>query len=379
MLVRFRNRAQRVASKASVTLCLVGDVMLGRGIDQVLPHPGPPEIWEAFSRSAHDYVVLAERINGAITKPVAYPYVWGDALSVLRGDRCSARIINLETSITHSEDYAPKGINYRMNPDNVGCLQAAAIDCCVLANNHSLDFGVDGLLETLEVLEKARIQVAGAGYDTASASAPAIFPLPEGPRLLVFAFGCPSSGIPPSWAARVKRPGVNLLPDLSARAAAELAKIVRSVRLPSDLLVASIHWGGNWGYEISEQQSRFARWLIDDPGFHIVYGHSSHHPKALELHHGGLIIYGCGDFINDYEGIPGYEAFRSDLVLMYLPRLQVQTGRFVDMEMIPYRISRFRLQRASDDEAAWLARTIKGVTCPDRIRISGNGSLLLYP
>lgn len=62
------------------------------------------------------------------------------------------RIINLETSITTSEDWAPKDIHYRMHPANIPCLTVAKVDCCVLANNHVLDWGRSGLVETLETL-----------------------------------------------------------------------------------------------------------------------------------------------------------------------------------------------------------------------------------
>jgi Bacterial capsule synthesis protein PGA_cap len=63
-----------------------------------------------------------------------FSYVWGDALDELRRATPQARIINLEASITRSRDYAPKGINYKVNPENIACLIAAQVDCCGLAN-----------------------------------------------------------------------------------------------------------------------------------------------------------------------------------------------------------------------------------------------------
>ena len=72
----------------------------------------------------------------------------------------AARLVNLETSITRSDEYERKGINYRMHPDNVGCLRAARVDVCILANNHMLDYGPKGLIETLETLERAHIRAA---------------------------------------------------------------------------------------------------------------------------------------------------------------------------------------------------------------------------
>ena len=112
-----------------ITLFLCGDVMTGRGVDQVLPHPGDPRIHEPHARSAGMYVELAERAHGPIPRPVDFAYIWGDALEELARVRPGARIVNLETSITRSDDYwRGKGINYRMHPDNVPCLTAAHID-----------------------------------------------------------------------------------------------------------------------------------------------------------------------------------------------------------------------------------------------------------
>ena len=79
-----------------------------------------------------------------------------------------ARIINLETAVTRSSDRANKGINYRMSPENAGCLAAAKIDCCLLANNHVLDWGRAGLLETLTTLQKLNVKAAGAGQRSRS-------------------------------------------------------------------------------------------------------------------------------------------------------------------------------------------------------------------
>src|SRR5437764_3542965 len=167
----------------SVTLALAGDVMLGRGIDQILPHPGDPRLYERYVRDARDYVALAERAHGPIPKPVDETYVWGDALAVLRASPPHVRIINLETSITTSGDFSPKGINYRMNPRNIGCLAAANVDCCVLANNHVLDWGEAGLLETLDTLKSAGMRYTGAGRDAEEAAAPAIVDFDHGSRI----------------------------------------------------------------------------------------------------------------------------------------------------------------------------------------------------
>lgn len=340
-----------------VCLFLCGDVMLGRGVDQILPHPSQPRLYEEYVSSAVGYVRLAEALTGPIPRRVGPDYVWGDALPALQTAQPAARIINLETAITTSSRPWPKGINYRMHPDNIACLTAARIDCCVLANNHVLDWGVAGLVETLVTLRRGGIRTAGAGRDAAEAAAPAAVPLPGGARVLVFGFAVSDSGVPTDWAAGTGKPGVSLLPDLSAATASRLGEAAQRERRKGDLLIASVHWGGNWGYEIRSAHQAFAHGLIDG-GFDLVHGHSSHHAKGIEVYRQKLVLYGCGDFINDYEGISGYEDFRADLAVMYLPELDEATGRLLRLEMLPMQIRRFRLNRPSTDDARWLHQAL---------------------
>src|SRR3970282_521916 len=125
--------------------------------------------------------------HGPIPRGANPAYIWGEALAILCEERPDARIANLETAVTTSLERAAKGINYRMNPANAACLAAARIDCCVLANNHVLDWGAPGLEETLDTLHGAGIRTAGAGRSAAEAAAPAILDAPAGGRVLVFA------------------------------------------------------------------------------------------------------------------------------------------------------------------------------------------------
>jgi poly-gamma-glutamate synthesis protein (capsule biosynthesis protein) len=343
----------------NIKMFMCGDVMTGRGIDQVLPHPSDPLIHESYLKSAMGYVKLAETANGPIRKPVSFGYIWGDALAELKRADPDMRLINLETSVTASNDYwEGKGIHYRMNPQNVAVLTAAGIDVCALANNHVLDWGHAGLLETLATLQKINIKATGAGPNAIAAGAPAVISIDSRHRVVVFSFGLPSSGIPSSWAATPNRPGVNLLGDLGAKFVRHIRKKVQTIKRSGDVAVASIHWGGNWGYDIPRRQIEFAHRLIDDGGVDIVHGHSSHHVKAMEVHKGKLILYGCGDFLNDYEGIGGYEEFRPDLSLMYFVTLDSSTGKLVELQMIATQISRFRIQRASEADTRWLSDTL---------------------
>jgi poly-gamma-glutamate capsule biosynthesis protein CapA/YwtB (metallophosphatase superfamily) len=360
-----------MAAEDDVTLALCGDVMLGRGIDQILPFPGDPRLYESYMDSALGYVRLAEAAHGAMPRGVSFDYVWGAMLADLEELRPQARIANLETSITTSDTPVPKGINYRMHPDNAGCLTAAAFDCCVLANNHVLDWDTEGLLETLATLEGAGIRFTGAGRHAAEAAQPATINIAGNRRVLVFGYGSTSSGIPRNWAATELRPGVNLLPDLSPGTAERIANHVATLRHAGDLVVVSIHWGSNWGYQVTEDQRAFAHALIDAGACNLVHGHSSHHARPIEVYRDRLILYGCGDFLNDYEGVSGYEQYRGDIAMMYLPRLS-HNGAIIDLILLPYRIKRFQLSRASRNDATWLQTTLDRESIPFGCRVALN-------
>ncbi|MFW5924543.1 MAG: CapA family protein [Myxococcota bacterium] len=360
-------------------LFLCGDVMTGRGIDQVLPHSVDPELHEPVVKDARAYIRLAEKVSGALPERVGYEHIWGDALAELERVDPDHRIINLETAVTTSDRWMPKGINYRMHPGNVPCLTAAGLDCCVLANNHVLDWEEAGLMETCRVLQEAGLKTAGAGANAEEARSPAVLTSAGGARVLVFAFAARSSGVPPSWAAGVDAPGVAYLLEPSAETAEAVAAEIRQAREPGDVVVVSVHWGGNWGYAIPPGQRRFARCLIDRHAADVVHGHSSHHPKGIEVHRGRPILYGCGDFLNDYEGISGDEEYRGELVLMYFPHLDARTGRLTRLRMTPLRIRRFRLQRASDEETRWLQQTLDRESEPlgSRVELAPDGRLEL--
>ncbi len=343
----------RMKKLTKIFLC--GDVMTGRGIDQVMPYPSDPIIYESYLKNAKKYIEIAEQKNGVIQKPVNYSYIWGDVLDEIKDVNTDVRIINLETSVTTSNDYwKNKGINYRMHPKNIACLSSAHIDFCSLANNHVLDWGYSGLEQTLETLKKEDLKFSGAGLNVEEAEKPAIFRIYDKTRLIVLSFGLQSSGIPYSWQATEDKPGVSLLADLSATTVQEIKSKISKVKLPGDIVDFSIHWGGNWGYEISFDQIDFAHRLIDEAAVDIIHGHSSHHAKAIEVYKGKPVIYGCGDFINDYEGINGHEAFRGDLSLMYFISMDNRLRKLDKFKMTPVQIKNFRVNRASPEDSRWL-------------------------
>jgi len=364
-----------------VTLFLGGDVMTGRAIDQILPHPGQARIYEQYAQSALYYVELAERANGAISRPVDFSYIWGDALAEFERVRPDARIVNLETAVTtRDEPWPGKFVHYRMHPRNVGCLRAAHIDCCVLANNHVLDWGPGALTQTLDTLHEAGVKTAGAGADRDAAQSPAVLPTKEG-RVLVFSFAGPDCGVPEEWIAGQKRLGIALLPDFSDRTLEPIVRKIAATKKPGDIVVVSIHWGGNWGDAIPEAHRRFAHRLLDAAGVDLVHGHSSHHAKGIEVYRERLILYGCGDLINDYEGIDSPGPWRSDLALLYFARLERATGRLLGLSMTPLRLCRMRLQHATKLEATGLLDMFRreGRELGTRFASSNQGQIVWTP
>jgi len=361
-----------------LTLFICGDVMLGRGVDQILPHPGDPTLRERYVRDARTYVELAEALNGPISPPVDFAWPWGDALQVLDDVGPEVRIVNLETSITRGGEFAPgRSVHYRMHPANVPCLATASPDVTVLANNHVLDFGYRGLQDTLDTLAAARLQAVGAGRDAAQARRPAAVTVEGGRRVVVFSFGMASSGIPRAWAATEARAGIDFLPGPSKARAAEIADRIRQVKRAGDAVVASVHWGSNWGYAVTGDQVRFAHRLIDG-GADVVHGHSSHHARPVEVYRDKLVVYGCGDLIDDYEGITGHEEYRAELRLLYFVSVDPGTGKLVSLRMVPMRARQMRLRHSSRSDAEWLRRVLDQISRDHgtRFALEPDGSLV---
>ena len=230
----------------------------------------------------------------------------------------------------------------------------------------------------IETLDRARIAHAGAGSSATEAAAPAVCLLPGKGRIMVYALGSTSSGIPSIWGAGDNQPGVNILTDLSDNTADCITAEIGKTKQPGDIVVVSIHWGANWGFEIPSEQISFAHRLIEG-GVDLVHGHSSHHVKAVELYRKKLVLYGCGDFLTDYEGISGYEQFRGDLGLMYLAQIEPSQGQLLALRIVPVQSRRFRLERASPTDAQWLCRVFNDLGKPfgTEIRIEKDHSLVL--
>ena len=155
---------------------------------------------------------------------------------------------------------------------------------------------------------------------------------------------------------------------------------MQAIKRSGDIVIASIHWGGNWGYEIPDDQIQFAHQLIDSAGVDIIHGHSSHHVKAIEVYKDKPIIYGCGDFLNDYEGINGYEPYRDDLALMYFVQISPENGQLITLDMVPMEIRRFSSHRATREDTLWLEKILnrENKRFNNHVELSDEKILTLY-
>lgn len=285
-------------------IAFLGDVMLGRLVNDFLATAGP-----------------------------AYP--WGDTLPVLR--RADVRIANLECVLADVGRSEPgKVFTFRSDLKNVRCLVCAQIDLVSLANNHVLDYGADALREMLPALDRHGILHAGAGTDLAAARRPAVR------RVGATAVGFVAfTDNQPDWEAAPGSPGVYYVPvaDRGERVG-ELLELVERTKSRVQLLIVSAHWGGNWGSDAPPEHRALARRLVD-AGADVVFGHSPHIFRGVEVYRNRPIIYGAGDFVDDYAVDPGE---RNDFSFIFL--LETDGGTPRELRLFPTVITDFQARLA---------------------------------
>jgi poly-gamma-glutamate capsule biosynthesis protein CapA/YwtB (metallophosphatase superfamily) len=291
-------------------LLLVGDVMLGRLVNDIL-------------------------------KVEPATYVWGDTLSLFH--KADVRLCNLECVISDRGtpwSATPKVFHFRSDARNMAVLDAAHIDAVSLANNHVLDFGYEALFDTLRLLEQAGIRSAGAGATLREVSAPAIWEV-QGRRLGFIAF----TDNEPVWAASEEHPGIWYVPiQMDEKQAHHLFEVVRQAKAAVSCLIVSAHWGPNWGYAPPPEHQLFAHALID-AGADIVFGHSGHVVRGVEVYHNKPIIYCAGNFIDDYAVDP---VERNDQSFLFIVELHgTMSSRLL---LYPTIIGHFQAQRAQNEE-----------------------------
>jgi poly-gamma-glutamate capsule biosynthesis protein CapA/YwtB (metallophosphatase superfamily) len=275
-------------------------------------------------------VMLGRLVNEALReRPPDYP--WGDTLPLLR--RADARFCNLECAISDDGrpwSASPKQFHFRSDAKNVDALLEARVDAVSLANNHALDYGYDALLDMLKILDATGIAHAGAGRTLSEAQRLAVLEV-DGSKIGFTAF----TDNEPGWEATSERPGTFYVPvDLADARAKRLLELVRQAKRKVNLLIVSAHWGSNWGYTPPTEHVSFARALID-AGADVVFGHSSHVFRGIGVYRKRPVIYSAGDFIDDYAVDPIERNDESFVFLLMTDGAAVKSLRLYPVRIAP--------------------------------------------
>ncbi|HXG32969.1 MAG TPA: CapA family protein [Bryobacteraceae bacterium] len=311
----------RLALAQQIRIALAGDVMLGRLVNEQLRY-----------------------------RPPVHP--WGDTLPLFQA--ADVRMANLECVISDRGrpwTATPKVFHFRSDAKNIAVLQAAGMDAVSLANNHVLDYGYEALLDMFGLLEKAGVRYAGAGRNDRAACAPALLQV-KGLRIGLLAF----TDNEPVWEARPDRPGTCYVPvDLRDGRARRLLEAVRRAATETDLLIVSAHWGGNWGYEPPPEHIPFGRALVE-AGADVVFGHSAHVFRGIEIYRGRPILYSAGDFVDDYAVD---ELQRNDESFLFV--VEAGAGRVRALRLHPVEIRYLQVRRAAGADAARIAARMRAL------------------
>ncbi len=290
-------------------------------------------------------MMLGRLVNEALkSMPAAYP--WGNTLPVLREN--DIRICNLECVISDRGapwGLTPKAFHFRTDAKNIEILRTAGIDVVSLANNHSLDYEYEGLYEMMSILDHSGVRYAGAGTDLSRASQPALFQA-AGITVGFIAF----TDNEPTWEATERQSGVHHVPvDPDDERARRLFDLVQQTKKETDLVIVSAHWGPNWGYQPVSEHVPFGHLLIEY-GADIVYGHSCHVFRGIEIYQERLILYSTGDFVDDYA-IDEIE--RNDESFIFV--VETSGGRIDHIRLYPTVISHMQACLAGPRDAITIA------------------------
>jgi poly-gamma-glutamate capsule biosynthesis protein CapA/YwtB (metallophosphatase superfamily) len=330
--------AAPAAPSGPATIVLAGDTMLGRGIDAQLAADPAFELFRGFQPWTADADLLA---------------------------------INLETTITTEvEEWPGKNYHFKMHPERAALAfeklpapEGTPIFVS-LANNHVLDFFEAGLNETLQTLDGLGIVRAGAGRSEAEAKAPAIVTTASGVRIGLVSVSDHCSCGTDLWRAGPSSPGMWQIDTSAGPDWDELTTAVSDLRAEVDWVVVSLHWGPNWVERWPLERLRDLGAELVSAGASVIVGHSAHHVLPIEHIDGVPVLYGTGDFIDDYSSVDGY---RPDLG--YLARVVLDPDAGTTLEVVPFRIEHdpdhYAQPLAPEDPDAAFVRQAAGLELPD--------------
>ncbi len=270
-------------SEPEVRLTAVGDIMLARRVDLYMERYG----------IHYPLDMVKERLG------------WADLV-----------VANLESPLGVTGRPLPgKQIWFRARPEAVEALVGAGVDLVSLANNHSMDYDVDNLLETMEILEAAGVMYVGAGRNITEARAPLLVER-SGVRVAFLAYNAFahifwSHAYPVAFEAQTDRAGTA---PLREQVLPEIRLDIAAARELADVVVVYYHWGREYSNYPTEEQVRWGRWTVE-AGADLVLGSHPHAIQGVEVYQGAPIAYSLGNFVFDQNRPITTESMMLELVL----------------------------------------------------------------
>lgn len=304
-------------------------------------------------------IMLGRLVGKFLKKNNDYTYPWGNLLPLLRSTNFN--MANLETTFTESHTKVPKTFNFKSDRSNVKALLEANIQIVNLANNHSFDFGFQGFLDTLAILDKNNILHIGAGIHKKEAQKPA-FLTKNG---LTFAF-IGATDNEPGWAADAQKAGTRYL-SFNEDTARTLSNEIKELKKMADFVIVSLHWGPNWDTLPSQDFQKFAHGILD-AGADLIHGHSPHIFQGIEFYNNKLILYSTGDFLDDYAIDT---LLRNDQSFLFLTTFDKEGLK--ELRLIPIILSNFQVNKAPFLQAKTMLSRIQELSLELGTTIPNNG------
>lgn len=243
---------------------------------------------------------------------------------------------NLETPITNGREILDYEMVFRSNPGTERSLKRAGFTILSLANNHTPDFGQEGLLDTFNYLEQEGIDYVGAGKNRQEAYQPAYIES-EGIRFAFLAYN-DQNLVPQSYGAEENHAGTTFM-DIG-----EMTKAIAEARQKADLVIVSMHSGVEYADEPTTTQTNFARAAID-AGADLVVGHHPHVVQTMEKYKGKFIFYSLGNFV--FDQMWSRETRGGLMAKLYFTKNGVSKISF-----LPVMIENFSQPRVANDKEA---------------------------
>jgi poly-gamma-glutamate capsule biosynthesis protein CapA/YwtB (metallophosphatase superfamily) len=301
------------------------------------PPPAPPRpvtllVGGDVTVGHHYQTYFDEQVAKGRTREEMFAYGFKEVKAV--ADAADLFLVNLECPFTESADKLPKNFNFRARPEFVNTLLAGSVDIVSLANNHMMDYGPQGLIDTLMTLEQARIPYFGAGRTLAEARKPALMTVGGVRFAFLGYFFLGDRNIEPKQVyATETTPGVaGHFSDVEVMERM-LREDIIAAKAQADVVLPFFHWGKESTYDPLPYQVRLARAAID-AGAAGVLGSHPHVLQAMELHQGAPAIYSLGNFVFGGNWNP-----RDKRSVLYQARFS--PGGYLSSELFPLRTDRY--------------------------------------